>query len=458
MDAQALLTPDAVDHEMGRPLAHVPDQVDDGHASYARHHAQTFIDTFAGLGIHPDRYYWMSDIYPTGEMDPFIRTALDRAALVRDIYRRVANVRHPDTWHPIERHLPELRQGRHDDRHRVGRRPRALRVPAVTGDVGTRLRRVRLDLAVRRECQAALEPRMGGPVVAVRRDHRTVRQGPGHGRWLARPVGHDRARGLRARTAAQRPVRVPQHRRQEDVDLQGPRRRRAHDRRGRAARAAPVPVPAATGPITRSTSIPTAPTRSRGCSTSSTSSRPRPPVARSSGELPPGYEATFRYSLLDPDADVAAEAAAFRPAFGHLAMLIQIPGVDVVERVEPEKGSALTDREVGILDRASGGGPRLAGHLRPRDGALADPARRGAAEPPPSWTRRSAVPGAVSPSGVTRGARPRGDAWQTSIFVVATEEGVPGRSSVRGHLSRIPRSAEWPACGLAAGQPRSGRS
>ena len=66
MDAQALLTPDSVDHEMGRPLAHVPDQAGDCHASYARHHAQTFIDVFAGLGIHPDRYYWMSDIYPTG--------------------------------------------------------------------------------------------------------------------------------------------------------------------------------------------------------------------------------------------------------------------------------------------------------------------------------------------------------------------------------------------------------
>ena len=66
MDAQALLTPDAVEHEMGRPLAHVPDQAGDCHASYARHHAQTFIDVFAGLGIHPDRYYWMSDIYPTG--------------------------------------------------------------------------------------------------------------------------------------------------------------------------------------------------------------------------------------------------------------------------------------------------------------------------------------------------------------------------------------------------------
>ena len=70
MDAQALLTPDAVEREMGRPLAHVPDQVGDGHASYARHHARLFIDIFAGLGIHPDRYYWMSDIYPTGRDGP----------------------------------------------------------------------------------------------------------------------------------------------------------------------------------------------------------------------------------------------------------------------------------------------------------------------------------------------------------------------------------------------------
>ena len=90
MDAQALLTPDSVEHEMGRPLAYVPDQVGDCHASYSRHHAQTFIDVFAGLGIHPDRYYWMSDIYPTGEVDPFIRTALDRAQVVRDVYRRVS--------------------------------------------------------------------------------------------------------------------------------------------------------------------------------------------------------------------------------------------------------------------------------------------------------------------------------------------------------------------------------
>src|SRR3954464_14761815 len=40
VDAQALPTPDAVATDMGRPLAHVPDQTGDGHASYARHHAQ----------------------------------------------------------------------------------------------------------------------------------------------------------------------------------------------------------------------------------------------------------------------------------------------------------------------------------------------------------------------------------------------------------------------------------
>ena len=58
---------------MGRPLAHVPDPAGDGHASYARHFAELFMDTFAGLGIHPDRYYWMSEIYASGEMDRYIR-------------------------------------------------------------------------------------------------------------------------------------------------------------------------------------------------------------------------------------------------------------------------------------------------------------------------------------------------------------------------------------------------
>ncbi len=86
---------------MGRPLAHVPDPAGDGHDSYARHFAGLFLDTFERLGVRPDRVYWMSEVYAAGEMDRFIRVALDRAGVVRDIYRRVANVRHPDEWHPL---------------------------------------------------------------------------------------------------------------------------------------------------------------------------------------------------------------------------------------------------------------------------------------------------------------------------------------------------------------------
>ena len=47
MDAQALLTPDAIERDMGRPLSQVPDPAGDCHASYARHFAEIFIDMFS---------------------------------------------------------------------------------------------------------------------------------------------------------------------------------------------------------------------------------------------------------------------------------------------------------------------------------------------------------------------------------------------------------------------------
>jgi lysyl-tRNA synthetase class 1 len=67
------------------------------------------------------------------------------------------------------------------------------------------------------------------------------------------------------------------------------------------------------------------------------------------GELPPNPHRLFALSLVDPDANVAEEAAAFRPAFGHLALLVQIPGVDLEGRIRAEKGSDLTRREEAIL-------------------------------------------------------------------------------------------------------------
>ena len=348
MDSQALLTPDAVEREMGRPLAQVPDPVGDCHTSYARHFAGIFIETFRGLGIVPDRYYWMSDIYPTGQMDGFIRTALDKAATVRDIYRRVANVQHPDTWHPINV------------------------ICENCGRIGT-----------------TIVTRWDGERVfyECRRDLVEWATGCGHSGWVApfggraklpwnvewaaqwslfgvtiEPCGKDlsTAGGSRDRSDAvarevferEPPLNVPY----EFLNIGG-KKMSTSKGRGAAAHAIAEVVPPEQ---LRFLFLRPRPNQAIEFVPEGTDAVPRlfdefdkfaaATAGREvKGELPPGYEATFRYALLDPDADVPAEAAAFRPAFAHLALLAQVPGVDLSSRVETEKGGLLTDRENEIV-------------------------------------------------------------------------------------------------------------
>ena len=350
MDAQALLTPDAIERDMGRPLFQVPDPAGDCHASYARHFAEIFIDTFSGLGIHPERYYWMSDIYPTGDMDPFIRTALDRAATVREIYRRVANVQHPDTWHPLQVVCENCGKIGTTivtdwDGERVFYECRERLV-----DVGDRLRPLRLDFTVRRAGEAALEPRVGRPVVAVRRDDRAVRQGPLDRGRVARPLRRDRPRGLRARAAAQRPLRVHQHRRQEDVDVQGTRRGRPRDRRRDQAGAAPVLLPP-------TEAEPRGRLRSdRDRCRAPALRRVRPLRGRHGRQGGPGRD---RARLREHVPVLAARPGCGRRCRGRSVPAcvraisrcsLQVPNVDVRERVEAEKGSPLDEAEAKILD------------------------------------------------------------------------------------------------------------
>ncbi|MEJ7754361.1 MAG: hypothetical protein WKF38_04195, partial [Candidatus Limnocylindrales bacterium] len=69
------------------------------------------------------------------------------------------------------------------------------------------------------------------------------------------------------------------------------------------------------------------------------------------GELPPDPERIFRASLVDPDADPVVEGRRFRPAFRHLALLIQVSGVDVPARMAAEKGAPLDEAELAILEQ-----------------------------------------------------------------------------------------------------------
>ncbi len=349
MDAQALLTPDAVATEMGKPLAYVPDQVDDGHASYARHHAQTFIDLFAGLGIHPDRYYWMSEIYPTGQMDPYIRTALDRAATVRKIYREVANVQHSDDWHPLSVICP------------------------TCGRVGTTIVTRWDGSLVYYECRPNLVTwATGCGSSGWISPFGGAAKLPWNLEWAAQwslfgvtiePCGKDlsTAGGSRDRSDAiarevferEPPLNVPY----EFLNIGGKKMSTSKGRGAAAHEMAEVVPPEQL----RFLFLRPKPNHAIDFDPSGTDQIPRlfdefdkfatATAGREvKGELPPGYAATFRYSLLDPASDVQAEAELFRPAFSHLALLVQIPGVDVAERAAAEKGSALTPREAAILD------------------------------------------------------------------------------------------------------------
>ena len=422
MDAQALLTPDAIERYMGAPLAHIPDQVEDGHASYARHHAQTFIDLFANLGVHLDRYYWMSEIYPTGAMDPFLRTALDRADVVRDLYRRVSNVQHPDTWHP------------------------ALVICERCGKVGTTIVTKWDGQRVYYECRESL-------VTWARGCGMSGWVSPFGGRaklpwnleWAAQwslfgvtiePCGKDLATagGSRDRSDAiarevferEPPINVPY----EFLNIGG---RKMSTSRGRGAPAHRI-VEVIPPEQLRTLFIRPRPNHAIEFDPEGTDAIPRlfdefdrlgeATAGREvKGDLPPGFEAVFRYALRDPNANVAAEAAAFRPNFAHLAFLAQVPGVDIPALMAAEKGTALTGRETALLDERLAAArawleayapdrARMAVQSAlPAEAAVLDEAQRAflaelAAEAGSAW------PGS-------------GEAWQTAIFATAAEKDLP---------------------------------
>ncbi len=457
MDAQALLTPDAVERYMGVPLAHIPDQATDGHASYARHHAQTFIDLFANLGIHPDRYYWMSDIYPTGEMDPYIRTALDRAHVVRDLYRRVSNVQHPDTWHPV------------------------LVICETCGKVGTTIVTNWDGERVYYECRKNLV---------------TWAHGCGNSGWTApfggraklpwnlewaaqwsvlgvtiEPCGKDLATagGSRDRADAvarevferEPPIRVDY----EFLNIGG---RKMSTSKGRGAAAHEI-VEVIPPEQLRTLFIRPRPNHAIEFDPGGTDAIPRlfdefdkladatagRPVK---GDLPPGYASVFRYALRDPGADIEAEAGAFRPNFAHLAFLVQVPNADIPALMTAEKGSPLNERERTVL------GERIAAARGWLESYAPDRARMAVRESLPEEAAvldgeqrmfLGALSGAMTEAGQdgTPSGPGSGDAWQTAIFATAAGLGLaPGRAFAALYLAFLGRPngprAGWLLAGL----------
>jgi lysyl-tRNA synthetase class 1 len=437
MDAQALLTPDSVEHEMGRPLAYVPDQVGDCHASYSRHHAQTFIDVFAGLGIHPDRYYWMSDIYPTGEVDPFIRTALDRAQVVRDVYRRVSKVERPEGWLPVHVVCP------------------------TCGKVGTTIALDWDGETIAYECRPDYVTWAHGCGASGRvSPFGGTAKLPWNLEWAAQwslfgvtiePCGKDLATagGSRDRSdAIAREVfdrEPPRNLAYEFLNIGG---RKMSTSKGRGAAAHEIVDALPPEPL-RLLFLRPRPNQAIEFNPDGSDAIPRlfdeldklaAAVAGRPyrGELPPDAERLFGYVQL-ADAIPTEAAAAYRPAFGHLALLAQIPGVDVAARVAEEKGAPLTPREEATLAERLAAARAWLDSYAPESAVVR--------------IRREALPAEATAlgedqrvflGGLAIAAEKEdphgGDAWQTLLFRVAGDAALPpGRAFGAVYLAFLGR-------------------
>jgi len=377
-----------------------------------------FIDTFEKLGIRPDRYFWMSDIYPTGQVDPFIRTALDRAEVVRDIYARVANVHHAAGWLPLSVVCPNC------------------------GKVGTTLATDWDGETVAFVC---------GPdyVTWARGCGTTGRISPFGGaaklpwnlEWAVQwslfgvtiePCGKDlsTAGGSRDRSDA---IAREVYEREPPLNVAyeflniGGRKMSTSKGRGAAAHTIAEVVPPEQ---LRFLFLRPRPNQAIEFDPEGTDAIPRlldesDKFAAATagrevrGELPAGYEATFRYSLVDPAADVAAEAAAFRPAFSHLALLLQVPGVDVAARVEAEKGSELAPRELEVLAERTAAARAWLDTYAPERAIVAVQQQLPAVVNELDEAQRQLLERLAS---VEAGS---GDEWQAAIFTTAEQVGLP---------------------------------
>ena len=81
---------------MGKPLCNVPSP--DGKAkNYAEYFAEEFIGVIEYLDFKPE-YYRSSDLYKQGKFNEAIRKSLERANIIRKIYKEVSGADKKDAW------------------------------------------------------------------------------------------------------------------------------------------------------------------------------------------------------------------------------------------------------------------------------------------------------------------------------------------------------------------------
>lgn len=425
MDSQALLTADAVERYMGVPLAHVPAPAGSDAASYARHFVgELFVGTFTGLGVHPE-IYWMSELYGDGSMDPYIRRALDRATTVRDIYLAVSKVERLPGWLPIAVICESC-----------GRIGTTLATDWDGETVAYHCKPDYVTWAVGCGHQGRVAPFGGRAKLpfnvdwAAKWSHFGITI-EGCGKDLATKGGsRDRSDAI-SREVFERepPANVPY----EFLNVGG-RKMSTSKGSGAAAHEMADLLPPA---LIRFLFLRHRPRKALDFDpegdaipglfdefdrvAAATAGQP------TRGELPPDPERIFRASLVDPDADVDAEAGRFRPAFRHLTLLLQVPGVDLAARVSAEKGQPLDDAEQAILSERAGVARTWLDRFAPERYRVSVQD-----ELPPEAARLNEAQGLFL-GDLAAGALDEhpvgGDAWQDLIYRCGQERGVSSRDA-----------------------------
>lgn len=83
----------------GKQLYKIPSP-EKGFKNYAEYFAREFIDVFESINCHPE-IIWASQLYLSGKMNNLVKTVLDNAEKIREIYLRVSKTKKPDNWFPF---------------------------------------------------------------------------------------------------------------------------------------------------------------------------------------------------------------------------------------------------------------------------------------------------------------------------------------------------------------------
>lgn len=92
---------DAVEYEkyMGVPLCNIPSP-EPGFANFAELYGQEYVAVLKKIGFDAE-IYRASELYRSGAMNELIRKALERRAIVREIYLRVSGSQKSEDWYPL---------------------------------------------------------------------------------------------------------------------------------------------------------------------------------------------------------------------------------------------------------------------------------------------------------------------------------------------------------------------